>query len=878
MTFSSDFDEVLPTLPGNPVSPYRSVLAGRPVLDIWTARFDRIKDSLASLAEYGMDHCVVIIHNWQYAGYDNELPQHTPANPQLGGDDALRSTIAQAKQMDCLASVHENYADYYPNYPRFSSASLSLQSNGQPELGWLNTQLAIQSYASKPSQWVALAATQSPLIHQSYATTGSYIDVNSAMGSGLRTDMDSSVNPAGMWSSTLAASQSLWNYERTTHQGPAFGEGGSHWIYSGMLDGVEAQSDAGRSDWKSGPNLPLIVDFDLFRMHSLQVNHGMGYYSRWSDTADWYPSTEELDAYRMQEIAFGHAPYIGYEYWEHTAKTLVERGLIGPVSQRLNLETPAGVHYQSEGQWVNTSAALKTGATSRLQVQYSNGDVVVANSGAEPLAWEGLTIPQYGWAAHGDGLHAYSALVDGVMGDYVDAGSAIFANARNADDYPLFGVAQPSVESFNLSANSPTLTLRWRVLQNTSPEGKFVFVHFVNYEMTSNPLGIVFQADHPVPQPASGWIPGAVIEDGPVPVPIPAGLQDGSYSVLVGIWSPSAGKSLLVGGTNVRDDRSNIGTLVVSQGGTSLAFVPPAPDGRLNYGNRVVDFGSVRTDGMVMLRSSGKDSGTAHWELRTFPRIRSVTVELDAARFPMPATIVCDSTALSPQMLPNSGSWRFAAGAYQVCSWDAGTAPSTGGKADSGFSLQPAQTAVAMKLGGGASLALHVAVFGYYSGTLSFRCSGLPANTACLFSPATLYAGGDNAGLTTTVTLTQATPLVATAEHNGPAPAYRRGKHTFPTELGFGLVGIVLSGWGRGRRAGRKWSFVALPAILSIGLILSGCGGGSSGTAQYTTAPATPTTPATPSVTTLPIAITATGTSGDSQAEQTVYVILQVSQ
>ena len=105
--------ETLPNIP-NPPSPYRGHMAGRIVLDIWRGRFDDIASHLETLHDYGLDNCAVIIHNWQRSGYDNALPAHVPANPDLGGDAAMKRLVATAKSLGYDIALHENYVDYYP--------------------------------------------------------------------------------------------------------------------------------------------------------------------------------------------------------------------------------------------------------------------------------------------------------------------------------------------------------------------------------------------------------------------------------------------------------------------------------------------------------------------------------------------------------------------------------------------------------------------------------------------------------------------------------------------------------------------------------------------------------------------------------------------
>ena len=50
---------------------------------------------------------------------------------------------------------------------------------------------------------------------------------------------------AGAFASFRRETENLWAYERKTHEGPVFGEGLNHWLWSGYSDGVEAALGAG---------------------------------------------------------------------------------------------------------------------------------------------------------------------------------------------------------------------------------------------------------------------------------------------------------------------------------------------------------------------------------------------------------------------------------------------------------------------------------------------------------------------------------------------------------------------------------------------------------------------------------------------------------
>ena len=433
MVLSPDVDAGLPA-PGNPPSPYMAELSGRMVLDIWTPDFKQIEQGLVELGDYGITDCVGIIHAWQHAGYDNALPQHYPANEAMGGDAGLTAAVNAGKADGCLMALHENYVDYYPNYPKFDRSAIALNIDGKWMLSWLNHSTGVQSYWTKPAWMIANAATQSPAIHQRYGTTAGYLDVNSGISPSSHVDMDARAAGAGTLAALLAGDTELWSYERKTHQGPVFGEGANHWYYSGLLDGVEAQFGAGDVPENHGTLAPLFVDFDLERIHPLQVNHGMGYYERWVSPGETVSNTLTMDAYRMQEIAFGHAPFLGGIYWDDVAHALLESNLVTPVARSYGVASVSSIEYQVNDAWESPSVAAKSAAFSRVRVTYDNGLVVVANASREPLRWQNMVLPQYGWAAKASGLLAYTAMCGATICDYAETSPSVFANATPVND------------------------------------------------------------------------------------------------------------------------------------------------------------------------------------------------------------------------------------------------------------------------------------------------------------------------------------------------------------------------------------------------------------------------------------------------------------
>jgi hypothetical protein len=336
----------LPNIP-NPPSPFLRTLSHRIVLDIWGGRYADIARNLEVLSSYGINHCVAIIHDRQRSGYDNALPTHLPAAADKGGDDAMRALVATGTRLGHLVALHENYVDYYPNYDHFREADIALDSTGKRQNAWYNPGTKIQSFAVKPNAILPLAATQSAEIHRRYGTNACYLDVHSAVPPWFHVDQHAGEEGAGGFHRVWDMHRRHWDYERKTHAGPVFGEGNNHWYWSGCLDGVEAQFGSG---WPSeaGREVPLLVDFDLLKIHPLQLNHGMGYYERWWGKAAW--STRG-----------NPPPAAGKEVWQQQAQKREESGVPVPLGGEAVIEAEVIIQGNNTRRGCNRSARERSG-------------------------------------------------------------------------------------------------------------------------------------------------------------------------------------------------------------------------------------------------------------------------------------------------------------------------------------------------------------------------------------------------------------------------------------------------------------------------------------------------------------------------------------
>lgn len=651
--------ETLPNIP-NPPSPFREHLADKIVLDIWGGQFTDIASNLETLHDYGLNNCLAIIHDWQRSGYDNALPAHLPANARLGGDSGMKILVATAKRLGYDIALHENYVDYYPNYEGFNPADVALDSNSNFVHAWFNPGTKIQSFAVQPHAILPLARGQSSQILDRYQPNADYLDVHSAVPPWFHVDYRAGAVGAATFHAVWQAHRELWAYERANYGGPVLGEGNNHWFWSGLLDGVEAQFGSG---WPANEGLtaPLMVDFDLLKIHPLQFNHGMGYYERWWGTPAWgaRPPMEVLDQYRLQEVAYGHAGFLSGATWADVPFAWLEHHLLSPVTARYAAARAVDIKYQVNGHWVDETAAAQNRTWNRVRILYDNSLAVTANNETEPLLVGRITLPHYGWLADGAGVTAWTALLQGIVADYARTADSTFANARALSTWNQSGIRQvhPSVEDFRQTGSrSFALNYQWQIGE-TLPRDYHCFVHFVSGD------NIAFQDDHALPRPTSTWKTGETLADGPHDIRLPDGLPDGDYDLRIGLYLPDTGRLSLLGRSDGQD-RIRAGTLHVRDNGQHLSFDPEPPvagdaddiyQHRLNLTGKVLDFGDVHTDGSVLVR---RENG--EWVLRALPRTGHFFIELSASRFGRPLSVRCvDGSALAVTPQTHGRWWQL---------------------------------------------------------------------------------------------------------------------------------------------------------------------------------------------------------------------------
>ncbi|MHB8996532.1 MAG: DUF5696 domain-containing protein [Armatimonadota bacterium] len=629
--------EVLPNIPWTP-SPYLKLLGPKIMLDIWghhKGTYQGDAENLRELKDNGVDNLAIINHNWQRYGYDQKLPDHVPANPQYGGDEGMKEFGRAANECGYVWSLHENYIDMYPDAPSFDPSAIVLRPNGSRSLAWYHPGTKVQSFGLKCNRAKEFAEKNAPYIHKTYGTSAAYLDVHTCVSPWHQLDHEASQPMAAMALAKVKYDGELFDYMGQTHEGPLFGEGNRQFYWAGKCDGVEAQVDGGED------HAPFL-DLDLLKIHPQMVNHGMGYYERWFRTAResrWgrnCGSVEQIDKYRAQSLAYGHAGFIGSMSTDNVQWVAKEHHLMHPLMALYGAAKPTRILYETGGKLVGASIALAVGDTRRQFIEYDSGLKLYVNWDPQPWSVGGKVIPQWGYLGTGPGVLSSTTLSNGRYADYAECPEYLFCDARTDMNLPYLKPAkdiEPKLGAFEyLGGDKIRLTYEW-IVNDTFSDDQHCFVHFINGK-TGEGDDIAFQGDHPLSKPTSQWQKGETVVDGPYEVTVPDKFD--SYDIVIGLFK---GPRVSLKGKNLGDQRILLGTLkLTKQDGmiTNIALTDEALvkvdaetpidifSDRVNPAGTTIDFGKIITDGAVKINRSDNSL-----TLFPYPRDRQFTVSLD---------------------------------------------------------------------------------------------------------------------------------------------------------------------------------------------------------------------------------------------------------
>ncbi len=426
LSVSPSLPDVLPHIP-NPVSRYKSVSSSKLVMDNWEWRgFGAVLNDLTMCHLAGINKLWPIIHVWQKGGFDNMYPDVLPANASFGGNDALQRLSDSCRQYGYLFSLHENYCDFYPNSSFYNTGEVSLNTDGLVKKAWYNTSTSIQSYQMKPSATSKYIDLFAPQIHSLFATKAAFLDVHSAANPTYMVDYDAFAPGNASYQQTIFFNRQAASSLRNYHEGPVSGEGNHHFVYAGYFDDFEAQINTGKqnSGFWQGSRLPLLVDFNLRKIHPLMCMHGVGYYERFFSYADGssyfhkFPIDSAL-IYIATELAYGNGGFIPFR--ERTTDFLqlarIEYNQVLPAQMAYANANVLSITYDDNGTEMSVSDYIarhpytfddigNTGFMGKVKVVYDNGTIVYVNR-HPTLQWQ-LSVPGMNYS------YNFHALINGI--------------------------------------------------------------------------------------------------------------------------------------------------------------------------------------------------------------------------------------------------------------------------------------------------------------------------------------------------------------------------------------------------------------------------------------------------------------------------------
>jgi hypothetical protein len=273
-----------------------------------------------------------------------------------------------------------------------------------------------------------------------------------------------------------------------------------------------------------------------------------------------------------------------------------------------------------------------------------------------------------------------------------------------------------------------------------------------------------------------------------------------------------------------------------------LALVDLNGDGGTDV---VVSGNSLDFSGVAVLFNNGGNKTTLTSSLNpsnpgtsvTFTSTVAATVHGVTATPTGKVTFNDGSTALGSANLNSSGVATFststlAGGSHSITAHyggDANFLPKTSAVLNQvvnmpDYSLVANPTSQSVNPGSSATYSITLKLTNSYNGTVNFpasACSGLPAGTACSFSPSSITGSQS-----TTLTISTAGPTAALIAPPGLTP-HKGALDLWASLGGLGLVGMVLAGDWKSRSRRRTGIVLAVLAVLFL-MALVGCGGGSS--------------------------------------------------
>jgi hypothetical protein len=374
LTVSRRFEEVLPTQPtigehkAMPLSP-ELLWCRLPDMAAGEEAYVEAYEQLRMFRQAGLND-LLILHpdsTW-HDGVGGAPTLDTIGAESKGGDDAFHEYLDAVKDLGYGYGLQASFRDITPHDTSWSSDRVALDGEGE---------FAVTGpgrYLLKPSQTAEIAGSRIKRLVDEYGAAFVYLSDHAERPPWERVDFDADSAAPSSFAATLRSEQALLSSLASSHGVPVVGNGGSHWLYSGLLSGCVAGIGGERPAAQ-----PLLVDFARSQLREGYINAGLGtpeqYFGVEIPAEERDSRSQWLDRYLAATLAFGHAGLLpDLEQWglPAVAKTYYLLRRLQPHYLGVPVDS---IHYQRDGNLLETTEALVAGAheLSQVRVNYRNG-------------------------------------------------------------------------------------------------------------------------------------------------------------------------------------------------------------------------------------------------------------------------------------------------------------------------------------------------------------------------------------------------------------------------------------------------------------------------------------------------------------------------
>ncbi|MBK7641672.1 MAG: hypothetical protein IPJ19_01260 [Planctomycetes bacterium] len=216
--------------------------------------------------DLGIERAQILVSGWNRGGYDNGLPDVLPANEESGGNAGLAHCAALVRELGYVFTLHDNYADMYPDAPSWDPACIVRGEKGELVRGgeWLGG----RAWRVCGKSQLAFAQRNLPQLEELFHPQAVFLD--STLTCPLQHCFDAQ-HPMDWWQDQERRLE-LFRYARTTI-GMLGLEGGREWAVpdADWFEGLLTQKTVHRRDWTIAP-LFLLVYGDCVQMLPMQAD------------------------------------------------------------------------------------------------------------------------------------------------------------------------------------------------------------------------------------------------------------------------------------------------------------------------------------------------------------------------------------------------------------------------------------------------------------------------------------------------------------------------------------------------------------------------------------------------------------------------------